>query len=114
MPGLIAVVAAAAVLRSIDLGSRPMHHDESLDAFFAWQLLTEGAYSYDPVYHGPLRFYLTAGLFKVLGETEAVARTLAALSGVALVALMGATRRWLGNVGSLAAATLVAFSPSML
>ncbi len=91
-----------------------MHHDESLDAFFAWQLLTEGAYSYDPVYHGPLRFYLTAGLFKVLGETEAVARTLAALSGVALVALMGATRRWLGNVGSLAAATLVAFSPSML
>jgi uncharacterized protein (TIGR03663 family) len=108
------VVAVAAVLRSIDLGSRPMHHDESLDAFFAWRLLTDGVYSYDPVYHGPLRFYLTAGLFKVLGATEAVARTLAAVSGVAVVALMGATRRWLGDVGSLAAATMVAFSPSML
>lgn len=91
-----------------------MHHDESLDAFFAWRLLTDGGYSYDPVYHGPLRFYLTAGLFKLLGATEAVARTLAAVSGVALVALMGATRRWLGNVGSLAAATMVAFSPSLL
>lgn len=91
-----------------------MHHDESLDAFFSWRLLDQGAYSYDPVYHGPLRFYLTAALFKVLGTTEAVARTLAALSGVALVALAGATRRWLGNVGSLAAATMLAFSPSML
>lgn len=108
------MVVAAAVLRGIDLGSRPMHHDESLDAFFAWRLLSEGVYSYDPVYHGPLRFYLTAGLFELFGQTEAVARTLAALSGVALVALMGATRRWLGNIGSLAAAALVAFSPSML
>lgn len=114
MPALVGLVVAAAVLRLVDLGSRPMHHDESLDAFFAWQFLQHGTYSYDPVYHGPLRFYLTATLFKVLGTTEAVARTLAAVSGVAVVALAGATRRWLGNVGSLAAATMLAFSPSMI
>ena len=114
IPALAFVVVAAAAMRLIDLGSRPMHHDESLDAWFSWRLLEKEPYTYDPVYHGPLRFYITAGLFKILGTTEATARLLAALCGIGVVALAGATRRWLGNVGSLAAATLLAFSPSML
>lgn len=91
-----------------------MHHDESLDAWFSWRFRNGEPYSYDPVYHGPLRFYLTSGFFRLLGESEATARLLAALCGTALVALLGATRRWLGNVGSIAAAAMVAFSPSMI
>ncbi len=108
------LVVVAAVLRLVHLGDRPMHHDESLDAWWSWRLLEGEPYSYDPVYHGPLRFYVTAGFFRVLGESEATARLLAALCGTALVALAGATRRWLGNVGSITAAALLCLSPSML
>ena len=48
------------VLRLIDLGDKPFHHDESLHAWFAWQLVTGDGYHYDPVYHGPVQFYLIA------------------------------------------------------
>ena len=111
---LVILVVVAAVLRLVHLGDRPMHHDESLDAWWAWRLLEGEPYTYDPVYHGPLRFFVTAGFFRVLGESEATARLLAALCGTALVALAGATRRWLGNVGSITAAALLCVSPSML
>lgn len=107
-------MAVAAVLRLVHLGDRPMHHDESLDAWFSWRFLNGESYSYDPVYHGPLRFYLTSGFFRLLGESEATARLLAALCGTALVALVGAGRRWLGTIGSLGAAALITVSPSML
>lgn len=104
----------AALLRTVGLGDRPMHHDESLDAWFSWRIGNGEPYQYDPVYHGPLRFYLTALLYDLFGTTEAVARATAAAAGVAVVALIGTTRRWLGDVGSLAAAAIVAVSPSMV
>lgn len=113
-PTLCAIVAGAAILRLVQLGARPMHHDESLDAWFSWRIAHGGEYAYDPVYHGPLRFYLVAAAFKLFGEGEATARLLAAVCGTGIVGLMGATRQWLGDVGSLAAAALVALSPSML
>jgi len=107
-------VLAAAVLRFVGLSDRPMHHDESLDAWFSWRIWRGEPYRYDPVYHGPLRFYLTAGIFQLLGDGEATARYLAALAGTATVALVGAFRRWIGDVGALVAAALVAISPSVL
>ncbi|CAN5590155.1 TIGR03663 family protein [soil metagenome] len=108
------IVLVAAILRFVKLGDRPMHHDESLDAWFSWRVERGETIPYDPVYHGPLRFYLTAGTFRAFGEGEATARAVAALAGTATAALVGATRRWLGDVGSLAAAAMVAVSPSML
>lgn len=114
LPALCVIVGVAAVLRYVNLGDRPMHHDESLDAWFSWRIAHGEDYSYDPAYHGPLRFYVTAGFFRVLGEGEVTARLLAASCGVGLVALVGTLRRWLGDVGSLAAAALVAVSPSLL
>lgn len=113
-PALCVIVGVAAVVRLVELGDRPMHHDESLDAWFSWRFEHGQPYSYDPAYHGPLRFYLTAGVFRFLGEGEATARLLAAACGTGLVALAGGLRRWLGDVGSLAAAGLLALSPSML
>jgi uncharacterized protein (TIGR03663 family) len=108
------VVAVALVVRLVKLGDRPMHHDESLDAWFSWRISRGEPYAYDPVYHGPLRFYLTGGLFRVAGATEFTARLLAAGGGTGLVALTGGLRRWLGDVGSLATAAMLAVSPSML
>ena len=47
-------------LRLIELGDRPFHHDESQDAYFSWLFRQSGDYEYNPLLHGPLRFYLTA------------------------------------------------------
>ena len=107
-------VGVALAVRLVRLGDRPMHHDESLDAWFSWRISRGEPYEYDPAYHGPLRFYLTGGLFRLAGDTEVTARLLAAGCGAGLVALAGGLRRWLGDVGSLAAAAMLAVSPSML
>ena len=47
-------------MRLIGLDDRPFHHDESQDAYFSWLFFTEGDYEYQPILHGPLRFYLTS------------------------------------------------------
>ena len=57
------LVAVALALRLFDLGDRPFHHDESQDAYFSWIFFTQGDYEYNPLLHGPLRFYLTAAMY---------------------------------------------------
>lgn len=114
LPAVTVVVVVAAVVRVVGLGDRPMHHDESLDAWFSWRVGNGETVQYDPVYHGPLRFYLTAGLFHVLGEGEATARLTAAAAGTVVVGLLASARRWLGDLGSVAAAALAAVSPSLV
>lgn len=108
------LVVLAAIVRFVGLGHRPMHHDESLDAWFAWRFRHGQPYTYDPVYHGPLRFYLTAAAYTLFGESEASARMLAAACGTAVVAVIGGFRRWLGDVGTIAAAAMAAISPSLV
>jgi predicted membrane-bound mannosyltransferase len=58
--GYAVLVAVAVALRFLDLGDRPFHHDESQDAYFSWTFWKDGGYEYDPLLHGPLRFYLTS------------------------------------------------------
>lgn len=110
----IGVVVLGVVLRLSMLGSRPLHHDESLDAWFSWQVLTGTFDGYDPVYHGPLRFHLTAALFWLLGSSATVARLSAALAGAAVVALIWRWRDDLGAVGTVVAMGLAAVSPTLL
>ncbi|MFN3218343.1 MAG: flippase activity-associated protein Agl23 [Acidimicrobiales bacterium] len=111
---VIGVVVVALAARVAGLGDRPLHHDESLDAWFSWRYLIGTYEGYDPVYHGPLRFYMTAWFYWLFGESETTARMWAALSGVAVVALVWAWRRDLGDVGTVASVILLAVSPSML
>jgi len=111
--GVLAVVAIA-WLRLAGLGDRPMHHDESLDAWFSWRLATGQGYEYDPVYHGPLRIILTAGIFKVFGAGDLTARLLTATCGLALLATPLLIRRTLGRAGTIAAVIALAISPSLV
>jgi uncharacterized protein (TIGR03663 family) len=108
------LVALALALRLIDLGSRPFHHDESQDAYFSWILFTKGDYRYQPILHGPLRFYMTAGVYALLGASDFTARLAPALMGTAMVALPYGLRRQLGRAGAFAAAALLAVGPSYL
>jgi uncharacterized protein (TIGR03663 family) len=108
------LVLVALALRLLDLGDRPFHHDESQDAYFSWTFLENGDYEYNPLLHGPLRFYMTAGLFAVFGDSDFTARLAPVLMGTLMVPLPYLLRAELGRVGAFAAAVLLAFGPSYL
>ena len=110
--GVLVLVALG--LRLYDLGDRPFHHDESQDAYFSWILFTKGDYAYNPLLHGPLRFYLTAGMYALFGDSDFTARLAPALMGTAMVAMPYFLREQLGRVAAFTAAVLLAIGPSYL
>ena len=71
-----ALVIAALVARLWDLGSRAMHHDESLHALYSYNLAVGDGYRHDPMMHGPFQMEATAGLFLLLGDSDFTARLL--------------------------------------
>src|SRR6185295_2765256 len=85
----ISILLVALVLRLVWLGARPLHHDESIHAYYSWRILTVGPddYRYDPVYHGPALYYLTALFEGLLGASDVSARMLPVVTGLGLVAL---------------------------
>jgi len=108
------LIAVAAGMRLWDLGSRALHHDESLHAYFSWELSEGRAFVHNPMMHGPLQFEANAGLFFLFGATDFTARILYVIAGVAIVAVPYLLRRRLGRIGAVATATMLTFSPSML
>jgi uncharacterized protein (TIGR03663 family) len=110
----LALVVVALVLRVWALGAKPPHHDEAIHCDFAYNLLTQGTYRYDPTYHGPLIYYVIAPLFALLGPTTAVGRLYPTLTGVALVMLPLALRRRLGAGTAWWSGLLLAVSPILL
>jgi uncharacterized protein (TIGR03663 family) len=108
------LVVAALVARLIDLGDRPFHHDESQDAYFSWVFAERGDYRYQPILHGPFRFYLTAAMYKLFGDTDFTARLAPALMGTIVVALPYFLRRELGRLAAVAASVMLAFGATYL
>jgi predicted membrane-bound mannosyltransferase len=114
---LYALILLSAVLtRFWDLGSRALHHDESLHAYFSWLLATGQGYAHDPLMHGPFLFHMNALIYALVGASDASSRFSAALFGVILVALPMLLRgeRHLGRWGALTASTLFLISPALL
>lgn len=102
------LLAAALALRLAGLGHAPLLAEELPTALAAWEALqghAPGANGY-----APLLLDVQAPLFFLRSSALAV-RLLPALAGALLVALPWLLRPWLGRVGALAAATLLAFSP---
>jgi len=112
--GYAGLVAAALAVRLIGLGDRPFHHDESQDAYFSWLFFTEGEYEYQPILHGPLRFYLTSAAYVLFGDSDYTARLAPALMGTLIVPLPYLLRDQLGRVAAFAATAALAFGPSYL
>ena len=107
------LVLASLAARLWDLGSRAMHHDESLHALYSYNLSVGDGYQHNPMMHGPFQMEATAGIFLLLGDSDFTARLLYALAGTALVGLPFFLRRRLGRTGALLAATMLAASPAM-
>ena len=110
----IAVIALSVVLHLWRLGLRPLAHDESIDAWFSWQARHWGVVPYDPVYHGPLRFYLVGPVLGFLGTSAFWVRIVAALAGIATTVMLARSTRTLGRVGAPLAALLFTISPTAL
>ncbi|MHB8577582.1 MAG: flippase activity-associated protein Agl23, partial [Dehalococcoidia bacterium] len=109
-----ALIVVVLVMRFADLGTRALHHDESLHATYSWYLATGRGYIHDPLMHGPFLFHITALVYLLFGASDASARYAPALLGSAVVLMPLLLRPWLGRVGAFAAALFIAFSPSLL
>ncbi|MBE2315282.1 TIGR03663 family protein [Solirubrobacter sp. CPCC 204708] len=109
-----ALLALGLVVRFIALGERAFHHDESQDAYFSYLFRQTGDYEYNPLLHGPLRFYLTALMYVTFGDSDFTARLAPALMGAAMIPLCWGLRSVIGRVAACAAAVFFAFGPSFL
>jgi len=109
---LIGLLLALLLTRFWDLGTRAMHHDESMHAKYAWDTYRGNFYKYNPLLHGPFQFIAVAAAFWLFGATEATARAVPAAFGVALVLLVFSWRRQLGTLGLLFTIAFITFSPS--
>lgn len=108
----IAVMAVAVALRVYLLEMKPLHHDEGVNGFFFTKLFRENSYQYDPGnYHGPSLYYLTLPFANALGLTTLALRLTTVLFGTATVWLALLLRRYIGTLGALSAAALIAVSP---
>ena len=104
----------ALVMRLVQLGEKPLHHDESIHAWFAWRLFSGDGYEYDPTYHGPVQFYLYTLAYFLFGVSDTAVRVAPALVGSAMTLLPWFLRAQLGRVAALTACALLAISPSYL
>ncbi len=109
---LLAVTALA--MRLWDLGSRAYHHDESLHAYYSWNLFQGKGFDHNPLLHGPFLFDVSALGFFMFGDNLVAPRVFPALFGAFLVLMPIFLRDKVGRWGALAMALMLAFSPSLL
>ena len=112
----ILLLVLAALTRFWDLGTRAMHHDESLHTYYSWLLYNGSGYVHDPLMHGPFLFHANALMYFLFGDNDATSRFMPALFGVALVGLPWLLRgpAFLGRWGALFTSGLFLVSPSYL
>jgi uncharacterized protein (TIGR03663 family) len=106
------------VLRLPQLGARPMHTDEAVNAYIIGQLLAGTAFTYDPQdRHGPLLAALALPIAKMQGAasfaglTESELRLTTVLAGTLTILLFGAAVETFGFLPCLIAALLFAGAP---
>lgn len=117
--GWLAVLAVALGLRLINLDGNPLQPNEAALAMDSWRILHLGQTNQDfgrafVVGPAPLLVYANVLLFFLLGATDAVARALPLFVGCLVVASPLLLRQRLGRFGALAAAVLLATSPSLI
>ena len=110
------------MLRIFNLGLKPLHADEGVNGLFLLGLFREGIYRYNSAnYHGPSLYYfalVSSSLNHLLsgneGPSTLAIRMVPVAFGIALIGLLLTFRDRLGDIGTLTAAGLVAFSPGMV
>jgi uncharacterized protein (TIGR03663 family) len=118
---LLLIVAAAAALRVPNLGVRPLHNDEAVNAVKVTELWQHGRYKYDPdEYHGPTLHYATLPFLSLSSARNAnevsdgLLRAATVVFGIALIFLLWFFVEGLGRNAVLWAALFIAISPAMV
>ncbi len=114
----IVLALLALAVRLPRLAERPMHTDESINAYITGELLAGQAFHYDPKdRHGPVLFAVAEPLVKLSGTrsfaelTETQLRLTPVIVGSATILLIGAGVEMFGFIPCLVAALLFAFAP---
>lgn len=116
-PAALVALAALAVglfFRVAWLGAKPLHHDESLFAYYAYFLYRGWGYDYQPILHGPVLQYASAVFFFLFGDSNFTMRLPSLVGGLLIFPVIWSWGRYLGRGGVLTALFLAALSPSII
>ena len=107
--GALGLVLLALAVRLPRLAERPMHTDESVNAYLVGQVLDGGRYVYDPQdRHGPALYLATLPVARAAGETSFVALRESTLRLVPVIMGVLAALLFLGLAAETGAAAAVA------
>jgi len=106
---VIFVVGAFLLFYRLDL--KPLHHDESLHAYYAWELFKGLGYKYNPMMHGPFLFHANALAYFLFGASDYTCRIMPALAGMVVLTMTFFLRPDLGRTGPLFAAAIISEYP---
>ena len=109
----IGIFLFAAILRFIDLGSRAVHHDESLHGFFSYATSIGEYYPHNPLTHGMFLFNSLSATFWIFGSNEFLLRLPFAIVGLIIVLFPMIIRKEIGDKSTLLFAGLISISPSL-
>lgn len=117
-PIFLLIALAGLVLRLPQLGVRPMHTDEAVNAYIVGQILSGEPFNYDPQdRHGPALAAFAVPLARLQGAkkfsdlTESELRLTSALAGTVTILLLASAGDVFGMVPCLIAALLFAGGP---
>ncbi len=111
----ILIVLIAAFLRLYALDLRPVHFDEGGGhAKGAQELFHSGTYAYNPDFHGPFLYHITALSFYVFGENDIGLRIMEAFFGIGIVLLLYPLKAYFKKITILIIASLIAVSPAFV
>ena len=112
----VVITVIGAALRLFQIGASSLSADESRKAFDAWSLIhgaTEGP-NRAPDETAPTGLLLRAASFFLFGDSDTTVRVVSALLGIGLILLIWSIRDLLGDLRALAAAALIALSPTLV
>lgn len=110
----ILIVGLGILLRFMDLGDKPYHHDEAIFGMYAFYQFTDpqnAYYKYIPMLNGPLLFHLQAHIFKLFGANDFTGRLLPALLGSGMLLIPFYFRKKIHLGLFLTILSLISFSP---
>ncbi|MDD4278958.1 MAG: glycosyltransferase family 39 protein [Candidatus Sumerlaeales bacterium] len=107
------LVLIAIATRFVWLSEKPLHHDESLFAYYAYELFIGNGYVYQPILHGALLQNVNAFFFLLFGDSKFTMRLPVVLGALALLPLLWYWRHYLGRWGMVGAMAAVVFSPTL-
>ncbi len=102
------LIAVAAAIRLVDLDGTAFSFDEGARSI---DVVRVAGGDIPETWQGDLAAAGTSYLFRVLPDSETVARLAPALAGALVVAVIWLGREWLGRTGALAAGGLICLSP---